>query len=344
MSASISRREFLKLGVLAAAGLATGPVRSFPLQAGTQLGRVAYDSSVFEAPRLNLTPLGYLSRDALIDIEYSLHPLTGPAYNSLWHRISEGYVHSAWIQPVKNEPNEPMTSVPEPGQLCRVTVPFTQPYSYSRQAGWQLQSLFKLYYHSNHWVTDVRNDGPDGKIWYQITESWEGTQYYAAANDLQPVAGSEFVPISTNVSNGEKHIEISLATQQLTAYEGDQLVLRAPISSGVQNSNGDGLPNETPTGSFNIYSKLPTKYMGDNRLVNNLGDHYLVGVPWTMFFIEGGYAIHGAYWHNNFGAPMSRGCINVRPDHAEWLYRWTTPAGGPTDWEVPGHGTRVVVS
>jgi lipoprotein-anchoring transpeptidase ErfK/SrfK len=344
MYASISRREFLKLGALAATTLAARPLRSLVGQQSTQLGRVTYDSvSVFDAPRLNANTVGYQFRDTLLDIEYSLNPLTGPPYNSLWHRIADGYVHSAWIQPVKNEPNTPMTSIPEAGQLFRVTVPFTQPYRYSTRAGWQVVNQFRLYYQSNHRVTGIRQ-GPDGESWYLITEPWEGTQYYAAAVDLQPIAASELAPISPDVPSGEKHIEISLVTQQLAAYETDQLVLRIPISSGVQNSSGNGLPSQTPTGTFNIYSKLPTKYMGDNRLANNLGDHYLVGVPWTMFFIEGGYAIHGAYWHNNFGAPMSRGCINVRPDHAQWLYRWTTPAAGPNDWETPGYGTRVVVS
>ncbi len=343
MSASISRREFLKLGALAAASLAAPPLRSLSSLQSTQLGRVAYDSGVFDAPRLHATRVGNRSRDTLLDIEYSLNPLTGPAYNSLWHRISEGYVHSAWIQPVKNELNHPLTSIPESGMLFRVSVPFTQPYRYSTQAGWQAVNQFRLYYESNHQITGLR-EGPDGEPWYLITEPWEGTQYYAAATDLQPIPAVEFAPISVDVPSSKKHIEISLVTQQLTAYEGDQIVLRIPISSGVQNSSGSGLPSETPKGTFNIYSKLPTKYMGDNRLAENLGDRYLTGVPWTMFFIEGGYAIHGAYWHNNFGAPMSHGCINVRPDHAQWLYRWTTPEAGSADWEVTGHGTRVVVS
>jgi len=345
MPSSISRREFLKLGALAGAVLAAGPLRPLTRTQGGLLGRVAYDSvSIFDAPRLNAKPLDlYKFRDSLLDIEYSLHPVTGPAYNPLWYRIAEGYVHSGLIQPVGNVPNQPVVNISEAGQVFRVTVPFTQPYTYSTQAGWQPQNQFRLYYDSIHRVTEV-GEGPNGLPWYQITEPWEGVQYYAAAIDLQPIQASEFQRISSDVSSAQKRIEISLAAQQLTAYESDQFVLRIPISSGVNNSGGAGLPTQTPPGTYNIYSKLPTKYMGDNRLTDNLGDRYLPGVPWTMFFIEGGYAIHGAYWHNNFGAPMSHGCINVRPDHAQWLYRWTTPAAGATDWEVTGHGTQVVVS
>jgi lipoprotein-anchoring transpeptidase ErfK/SrfK len=200
-----------------------------------------------------------------------------------------------------------------------------------------------LYYDSNHWVTAVV-EGPNGERWYQITESWEGVQYYAEANHLEMISDADFEPISADVPAAEKRIEISLIAQTLTAFESDRVVLRTAISSGVQNTGLGELPTETPTGNFNIYSKLPTKYMGDNRLTDTLGDRFLPGVPWTAFFAEGGYAIHGAYWHNNFGAPMSRGCVNVRPDIANWIYRWITPMATASDWEVTGRGTRVIVS
>ncbi|MEX2162042.1 MAG: L,D-transpeptidase [Anaerolineales bacterium] len=340
----LSRREFLKLSSLALAGLAA---RRFPMSlvgSASSLGRVSYDSvSVFASPKLNLEPIGFHFRDELLDIAYSLNPLTGPAYNPLWHKIAEGYVHAAFIQPVAEQLNDVLDSVPETGLLCRVTVPFSRPYNYTTQSGWQSVSLFLLYYESNHWVTAVV-EGPDGEPWYQITESWEGIQYYAKAAHLQPIGEEDLMPISPEVPAGEKRIEISLATQTLTAYEGGQMVLRTPISSGVANSSGPGLPTETPIGSFNVFSKLPSKYMGDNRLTDTLGDRYLPGVPWTAFFAEGGYAIHGAYWHNNFGAPMSRGCVNVRPREAQWLYRWMAPVAAPGDWESRGQGTRVIVA
>jgi lipoprotein-anchoring transpeptidase ErfK/SrfK len=344
MSSSFSRREFLKLGALALGSMALRPALPLSKQAATSMGRVAYESvSVFDSPRLNAGTLGYKFRDSLLDIEYPLAPLSGPAYNPLWYRIAEGYVHSGLIQPVNVQHNEPLASLPTNGQLCRVTVPFTQPYNYSRQNGWEMQSQFLLYYHSSHWVTDIV-DGPDGAPWYQITETWEGVQYYAAAADLQAVPESELAPISPDVPAGDKRIEIALATQTLTAYEDNSVVRRMPVSTGVRNSGASGLPTETPTGTFNITSKLPAKYMGDNRLTDTLGDRYLPGVPWTAFFAEGGYAIHGAYWHNNFGAPMSRGCVNVRPDEAQWLYRWMTPLAAPDEWEARGNGTRVIVS
>ncbi|HSJ89426.1 MAG TPA: L,D-transpeptidase, partial [Anaerolineales bacterium] len=51
--------------------------------------------------------------------------------------------------------------------------------------------------------------------------------------------------------------------------------------------------------------------------------YYLRDVPWVMFFYED-YGFHGTYWHNNFGMPMSRGCVNLSVDDAAWLYQWAS--------------------
>lgn len=341
---AFSRREFLKLSALSVGVAAAGRYPSFGAQTNGLVGRVAYDSiSVFNTPHLNAITLGYHFRDELLDIEYSLHPLTGPAYNPLWYRIAEGYVHGGLIQPVATDFSQPVNSLPEQGRLFRVSIPSTRPYNYSTLNGWEPENRYLLYYNSNHWVTAIV-DGPDSEPWYQITETWDQVQYYAKATHLQTVPDDEFAPISTDVPASEKRIEILLALQTLTAFEGDRIVLRTPISSGVRNSGATGLPTETPRGTFNISSKFPAKYMGSNRLTDTLGDKFLPGVPWTAFFAEGGYAIHGAYWHNNFGAPMSRGCVNMRPKDALWLYRWMTPVAGPGEWEKRGNGTKVIVS
>ncbi|MDA1330288.1 MAG: L,D-transpeptidase [Chloroflexi bacterium] len=347
MSTRINRREFLNLSALTLGGSA---IRPFGHTAAAKsvglIGRVAYESvSVFDAPRLNAATLTYRFRDELINIIYPVTPLAGPAYNPLWYRVWGGYVHSAFIQPVGIQYNETLSSLPEAGRLFRLTIPFARPYTYNRNDGWQAEERYLLYFDSNHWVTDIV-EGPDGEAWYQITEAWEQVQYYAPATFLQPYEADELSPIATDVAAADKRIEISLALQQLTAYEGDEIVLRTSISSGVRDtsSGANDFPTETPTGTFNISSKVAAKYMGASRLTDNLGDRFLPGVPWTAYFAEGGYAIHGAYWHNNFGAPMSRGCINVRPEQAQWLYRWMTPIAQEDEWEARGYGTRVIIS
>lgn len=119
-----------------------------------------------------------------------------------------------------------------------------------------------------------------------------------------------------------KRIEIDLSKQELYAYEGDRLVYRFPVSTGKW--------GRTPTGIFDIWIKLRyTRMTGGNRLWGTYYD--LPNVPYTMFFAneqilqDRGFGIHGTYWHNNFGHPMSHGCINLRTEDAQKLYFWADP-------------------
>jgi lipoprotein-anchoring transpeptidase ErfK/SrfK len=67
-------------------------------------------------------------------------------------------------------------------------------------------------------------------------------------------------------------------------------------------------------------------------------------VPWCVY-IQGGVAIHGAHWHNAYGEKRSHGCVNVSPEDAKWIFRWTLPHVSPTAGEerksLPDHGTVV---
>ena len=84
--------------------------------------------------------------------------------------------------------------------------------------------------------------------------------------------------------------------------------------------------------------------MGNGNLFASPEDYELPGVPWTCFFHEAGYAFHGTYWHDNFGTPMSRGCINMRIDDAKWLFRWARPLHEQDRVYSPGYGTLVVIT
>lgn len=119
-----------------------------------------------------------------------------------------------------------------------------------------------------------------------------------------------------------KKIEINLTTQQLDAYEDEERIFSFPISSGKW--------YPTPTGNFKIWYKVLYTRMRGGNPAN--GTYYnLPNVPYVMFFYnseiakERGFAIHGAYWHDNFGYPMSHGCVNMRPDDALILYYWADP-------------------
>jgi lipoprotein-anchoring transpeptidase ErfK/SrfK len=137
-----------------------------------------------------------------------------------------------------------------------------------------------------------------------------------------------------------------LQNQTLTAYEYDRVVLQTRISSGIPRDrpNPKDIPTKTPAGTFHIQNKMPSKHMGDGNLTADLEAYELPGVPWTSFFEpETGVAFHGTYWHQNFGIPMSHGCVNMRTSEAKWIFRWTTPVTEATDINHVGYGTRVVV-
>jgi lipoprotein-anchoring transpeptidase ErfK/SrfK len=120
-------------------------------------------------------------------------------------------------------------------------------------------------------------------------------------------SGSSNGSSSYSGGSGKKWIEIDLSKQRLAARQGNRIVKAFPVSTGTRRY-------PTPTGTYRIYAKY--------RAVRMRGPGYdLKGVPWTMFFY-GGYAIHGTYWHTNFGTPQSHGCINLSKSNAAWLYRW----------------------
>jgi LysM repeat protein len=123
-------------------------------------------------------------------------------------------------------------------------------------------------------------------------------------------------PVQGPVSG--RWIDVDISSQRLTAYQGNTPVFSALVSTGLP---------RTPTviGRFKVYTKL--------RSTRMRGPGYdLPGVPYTMYFYKG-YGIHGTYWHNNFGRPMSHGCVNMRTQDAAWLFSWAS-VGTPvvTHW------------
>ncbi len=132
----------------------------------------------------------------------------------------------------------------------------------------------------------------------------------------------------TGIGDGEKWIDVDLSAQRLVAYEGNRAVYWAVISSGLP---------ATPTvkGRFNIYVKYRSAPMSGPG-------YYLPNVPYIMYFYKG-YGLHGAYWHNNFGQPMSHGCVNLKVADAKWLFEWTDPYVPPGANSASGVGTLVVI-
>jgi lipoprotein-anchoring transpeptidase ErfK/SrfK len=115
---------------------------------------------------------------------------------------------------------------------------------------------------------------------------------------------------STNSApaSGGKWIDVDLSRQRVRAMQGNTVLKAFTVSTGRA-------PYYTPTGSFRVYVKYRSTTMSGPG-------YYLPGVPYTMYFYRG-YALHGTYWHSNFGRPMSHGCINLRTADAKWLFNWS---------------------
>jgi lipoprotein-anchoring transpeptidase ErfK/SrfK len=110
------------------------------------------------------------------------------------------------------------------------------------------------------------------------------------------------------VADGERWIDIDLSEQRLYAYVGQEVVRSFVVSTGTWE-------HPTPVGQFSVWIKL--------RYTDMAGPgYYLPDVPYTMYFYSG-YGIHGTYWHDNFGTPMSHGCVNMITAEAGWLFDWS---------------------
>ena len=350
VSKQISRRDFVNLSALALAGLAFNPFPPYPdeyQEPTDNLGRITRDISVFRTPTWpDGETVGYLHRDDIVNLYFEITPSTGPSYNPTWYRIWNGYIHSAYVQKVRVRFNSLVTTLPETGNLCEITVPYSRIYQYAAHTGWVRRS--RLYYLSTHWAVGV-DAGPDGEPWYRLWDELTREQYHVPAAHLRLIPDAEISPLSPQVPAHEKRIEVSLASQTLNAFEGSALVFSTKISSGLnQRPDPNDIAWNTPPGTYHIQSKYPSKHMGAGDLAGDGSD--LPGVPWTCFFQSPpGYAFHGAYWHNNFGLQMSHGCINMRTEESKWLFRWTTPTyrtpiESRSDWYQTGYGTLVEVS
>lgn len=341
----LSRRNFLKLGISAIAGVGLSP---FLPGLGTfddslQVRVATKSVSVHRASNDQSQIVMQRFRDELVNV-YEEVDTGAPAHNPIWYRVWGGYVHRGRLQKVKVLLNKPLVSIPEgTRQLAEVTVPYTQAMRYTKTYGWQPN--LRLYYGSVHWIDGI-DEGPDGEAWYRIFDELVGYPYHVPALHLRPIALDEWSAITPEVELGQKRVAVNLSKQVLTAYENEKIVFETTISSGIATPNQDprALSTQTPTGEFRILSKYPSKHMGNGNLFATPEDYELPGVPWTCFFHEAGYAFHGTYWHDNYGAPMSRGCVNMRIDEAKWLFRWVRPLHEPERIYTPGYGTLVVIT
>lgn len=147
------------------------------------------------------------------------------------------------------------------------------------------------------------------------------------SSDLKTAAKPSKLPSWAH--KGAKWIDISIVSQTLVFWEGDKPVYATLVSTGRDGLGDPKKTLSTPQGTFRVYQRHVTTAM-DSDVADN--EFELRDVPWVMYF-KGGYAIHGAYWHDDFGRTRSHGCINVAPIDARLLFQWSDPPV-PEHWHA----------
>jgi lipoprotein-anchoring transpeptidase ErfK/SrfK len=315
----ISRRDFLKLSGLGLAGLFTPPLNFRFDDPFTDLqGRVtARTIWMYDRPSSEATQVQICHRDLLLNITNTAISDDVTSHNRVWYQVgTEGFVYSGNIQPVRTILNTPRMDIPSNGLLAEVSVPFTDAYETPDKTS---KVAYRMYFETTHWVKAVKTS-EGGQVWYQVRDDKYDKLYYARAEHLRFMTEEELAPLSPNTPNSNKKILVQLEEQLLTAYENDQPVFMAPVSTGGIYRVGT---YTTPKGSFITYYKRPSRHMAAGDIAASGFD--LAGVPWVQYITKSGISLHGTFWHNDFGRPRSHGCINLSVQNAKWLYRWTSP-------------------
>lgn len=182
-------------------------------------------------------------------------------------------------------------------------------------------------------------DSIDGGYELESVGTYYGEGFLSQYLDEKPVGVADVLGEHT----GNRRIEVDLTNQRVYAYEGGNKVYDFLVSTGKW--------GRTPTGTFRIWGKFKyTKMSGGNKALGTY--YYLPNVPFVMFFendeIPGwrGFSLHGTYWHNNFGTPMSHGCVNMKTEDARTLYYWTSPGVGDKNYTRASEedpGTEIVI-
>lgn len=341
--ANFSRRDFLKLTGYGLTGmfLTDLPLNLPQADAFDNLqGRVidrtiwSYDAPNFKAVRKNL-----YWRDLVIPIKNTTVGEDEAAYNRIWYELNVGgYVYSGSVQPVRTILNKAQ-HIPLKGGLGEISVPFTDAYNLLEplEPNDEVLVLHRLYYESVHWVTASAVHPADGRLWYLLLDDKNRITYYVRGEHVRLLTPEELTPLSPDLSLFDKRVEVRLNEQMMMAYERNNLVFATRASTGGRLRSGT---YTTPDGEFKTFHKRPTRHMAAGDIAASGFD--LPGVPWVLYIKKNGISFHGTYWHNDYGRPRSHGCINLTPQAAKWLYRWTLPTVPPDKELIYGDvGTRV---
>ena len=376
----LSRRDFIKLASLGLGAMAfnrvsphdidyrwdifSQPKRLPQFPGSAIIGRVCEpDIDIRNRPTNDPnqnTSIGKLGADSLVEWNREVvGNVIGGLTNQRYVETPQGYVYGSVVQPTKNLPNTPVTELPNgQGFWGEVTVPYVDLAHEGIVASPWLQDHInfnfppRLYYGQVVWIDQVRTN--NGFPEYRWNEDANGRGYgyggygeffWADGAAFKIITEADVTTIAPEVDPNEKTISVNLDYQTLSCFEGGREVFFCRISSGKRYDPVTGEVVDTyatPAGTLMTYWKIVSK----NMTAGNEGSGYSTpAVPWCTFIASGGVAIHGAFWHNAFGERRSHGCINVTPEDAKWIFRWSMPfvslGVGEERRELPDHGTIV---
>ena len=348
----ITRRNFIKLSAFAFGGLLFDSKKRLPVlfdfPQSERLGRVCVGKIDLKIrPDQDSQTIGVLYEDAVVPW---LREVVGPRpyyINQRWVETPDGFIYGPYLQPVQNHPNQPIESLKEsslgPGMWVEVSVPFADVILDNEPTtnSW-VESLVdegrpvRVYFGQVFWVDQIKVTG-SGRTLYRINPNYYGgvDLLWVDAQSLRPITSEEIEPISPDIE--QKRIVVDVIQQSLSCYEAEREVYYCRVSTGAK-FDAYGNPVEkwsTPLGKH----RVSRKYISLQMSGGTTGAGYdLPGIGWTTIFVTGGVAIHSTFWHNDYGVPRSHGCVNVLPEHAKWIFRWTTPTvsydGGAADVTV----------
>ena len=353
---TISRRDFLKMigGTAMTAmfrplnKINLGLPQEFPVS--DHLGRITEQMDYRSEPRVDSYTL--LNKQALTDDVVILNRevvAASPDFNfpniQRWFETPDGFLFAGHVQPVKNNPNEPLKKLPDnvPGFWGEITVPYAvltidNPPA---RAPWLNDVIARggvprLYYSQIVWIDQIKV-GDSNQILYRFEENGGrpadatggsyGDIFWIDAKAIRPLTPDDVSPIHPDVDPSIKKIIVDTTrnVNTLTCFEGDQEVYFCRCSPGAKfNSDGNLVDNwTTAPGEYITQWKTVSIHMSGGA---SGAGYDTPAVSWANFFdSQDGMAIHAAFWHNLFGEQVSHGCVNVTPEDAKWIFRWTSP-------------------
>lgn len=298
-------------------------------------GRVLSSSAIIrELPSIKSVEVRRLKFNNVVAILGQTISADSPTkYNQIWYQVEDGYLHSSLVQPCENTENRAETNVGN-GFWGEVTVPLV---AVRNAASAEARRIYPTYFGCVFRVLEHVN-GPDSTAWYRISDGILST-LFVPAESMRRIQTSELSPLSPRVSLEHKRIDVDLVTQMATAYEYDEPVFSARVATGKSFFRADStvVSYATTKGDFRIFEKRPSRRMIGGP-ASDSSSYDLPGIGWVSYFTRSRIAFHSTYWHNDFGSPRSHGCVNMLPEDALWVYRWTLPNAADETVKLTGQG------